>query len=30
MAIKHVSSVTHNVSDSDKAIDFFVNKCGIE
>lgn len=30
MPIKHVSSVTHFVRDQEKALDFFVNKCGFE
>ncbi|HKP54796.1 MAG TPA: VOC family protein [Chloroflexia bacterium] len=30
MAIKNVSSVTLHVGNTDKAIDFWVNKCGFE
>lgn len=30
MSIKYISSITHHVSDADKAIEFWVNKCGFE
>ena len=30
MAVKNVSSVTLNVGNTDKAVDFWVNKCGFE
>ncbi len=30
MAIKHISSATLHVSDQDRALDFYINKCGFE